>query len=44
MYENGKYTDLTVVSSKKEYRVHKAIVCPKSEFFTKAVNRRFKVQ
>ena len=40
MYENGKYTELTVVSSKTKYQVHKAIVCLKSEFFTKAVNRR----
>ncbi|KAI1345844.1 hypothetical protein F5Y01DRAFT_320382 [Xylaria sp. FL0043] len=31
LYTNGEYSDLSIVCRKKQYRVHKAIVCPRSE-------------
>ena len=36
LYESGEYSDLTVVCGRDVYNVHKAIVCPRSEFFSKA--------
>ncbi|KAK1974400.1 hypothetical protein LZ30DRAFT_640407 [Colletotrichum cereale] len=33
LYENAEYSDLTIASRDAEYRVHKAIVCPRSEYF-----------
>ncbi|KAK1561733.1 uncharacterized protein LY79DRAFT_173834 [Colletotrichum navitas] len=33
LYENAEYSDLTIASRHAEYRVHKAIVCPRSDYF-----------
>ncbi|KZL66488.1 BTB/POZ domain-containing protein [Colletotrichum tofieldiae] len=33
LYENAEYSDLTIASRDTEYRVHKAIVCPRSDYF-----------
>ncbi|GKT52249.1 uncharacterized protein ColSpa_12430 [Colletotrichum spaethianum] len=33
LYENAEYSDLTIASLDTEYRVHKAIVCPRSDYF-----------
>ncbi|KAK2035234.1 hypothetical protein LX32DRAFT_607022 [Colletotrichum zoysiae] len=33
LYENAEYADLTIASGHAEYRVHKAIVCPRSDYF-----------
>ncbi|GJC85450.1 hypothetical protein ColLi_08288 [Colletotrichum liriopes] len=33
LYENAEYSDLTIASRDAEYRVHKAIVCPRSDYF-----------
>ena len=41
LYDDGKYSDLTVKSSEKTYRVHKAIVCPRSKFFAAACDGHF---
>jgi hypothetical protein len=36
LYVGGEYSDLTIVSRTKNYQVHKAIVCPRSEYFASA--------
>ncbi|KAI1286160.1 hypothetical protein F5Y03DRAFT_380777 [Xylaria venustula] len=36
LYSNGKYSDLTISCRGREHRVHKAIVCPRSDFFAQA--------
>ncbi|KAF2107105.1 hypothetical protein BDV96DRAFT_654192 [Lophiotrema nucula] len=41
LYASEKYSDLTITCGAVTYRVHKSVVCPRSEFFEKAV--RFKV-
>jgi hypothetical protein len=33
LYENGAYSDLKIVCGPDTYHVHKAIICPQSEFF-----------
>jgi hypothetical protein len=40
---NGQYSDLTITSGTRTWNVHKAIVCPQSEFFAKACNSGYKV-
>ncbi|TDZ29571.1 putative sterigmatocystin biosynthesis P450 monooxygenase STCB [Colletotrichum spinosum] len=35
LYHEPEFSDLTIVSSEAEYRVHKAVVCPRSEYFAK---------
>jgi len=42
LLKDGAYSDLTIISGQDEYRVHKAIVCPRSIFFEKACNSPFK--
>ncbi|POR38960.1 Uncharacterized protein TPAR_00833 [Tolypocladium paradoxum] len=44
LLKDGVYSDLTVISSQDEYKVHKAIVCPRSVFFEKACNTPFKYE
>jgi len=36
IYESGDYSDLTVICGGDVYKVHKAIICPRSDFFSKA--------
>jgi len=36
LYVGGEYSDLTIVSRTKNYQVHRAIVCPRSEYFASA--------
>ncbi|KAK1566021.1 uncharacterized protein LY79DRAFT_572951 [Colletotrichum navitas] len=33
LYEDAEYSDLIIASRDAEYRVHKAIVCPRSDYF-----------
>jgi hypothetical protein len=33
LYDNADYSDLTITSPTKSFSVHKAIVCPRSEYF-----------
>ncbi|CVL07630.1 uncharacterized protein FMAN_14507 [Fusarium mangiferae] len=42
LYRTGLYSDLTITCQGNTYRVHKAIVCPRSTFFTAACNGNFK--
>ncbi|KAE8384180.1 hypothetical protein BDV23DRAFT_189479 [Aspergillus alliaceus] len=42
LYSSGQYSDLTISSNKKDYRVHRAIVCPRSSFFSTALRGDFK--
>ncbi|KAF5620356.1 speckle-type POZ [Fusarium sp. NRRL 25303] len=42
LYRTGLYSDLAITCQGNTYRVHKAIVCPRSSFFTAACNGNFK--
>ncbi|KAF4497647.1 hypothetical protein FAGAP_6179 [Fusarium agapanthi] len=42
LLETGAYSDLTISCGKDQYRVHKAIICPRSHFFEAACNGEFK--
>lgn len=35
-FESGKYSDLTIKSGPREFKVHKVVVCEQSEWFEKA--------
>ncbi|KAM4065565.1 BTB/POZ domain-containing protein [Hirsutella rhossiliensis] len=41
LYNLGTYSDFTITCGSAEYRVHKAIVCPRSRFFAAACNDAF---
>ncbi|KAF4342500.1 amino acid transport gap1 [Fusarium beomiforme] len=42
LLKTGDYSDLVISCGKDEYRVHKAIVCPRSHFFKAACDGGFK--
>ncbi|KAI1160436.1 BTB/POZ protein [Nemania serpens] len=42
LHSNGDYSDLTIVCDGKHYRVHKCIICPRSDFFAAACRGGFK--
>ncbi|KAH8754523.1 hypothetical protein F5883DRAFT_183798 [Diaporthe sp. PMI_573] len=42
LYSTEIYSDLTISSTAKEYRVHRAIVCPRSAFLAAACRHSFK--
>ncbi|KAF4946276.1 hypothetical protein FGADI_11302 [Fusarium gaditjirri] len=42
LYETGTYSDFVITCGNDTYHVHKAIVCPRSSFFTAACNLNFK--
>ncbi|KAI1179206.1 hypothetical protein F4777DRAFT_575237 [Nemania sp. FL0916] len=42
LYVSGQYSDLTITCHGNEYKVHKAIVCPKSGFFAGACRGQMK--
>ncbi|KAI0815425.1 hypothetical protein GGR55DRAFT_628824 [Xylaria sp. FL0064] len=42
LYYSGEYSDLTISCGQSCYRVHKALVCPQSDFFTAACGGGFK--
>ncbi|KAK7513423.1 BTB/POZ protein [Phyllosticta citriasiana] len=42
LWEDGMHSDVTIRTLSKEYRLHKAILCEKSEFFFKALNGGWK--
>ncbi|KAL2158847.1 hypothetical protein VTH06DRAFT_4039 [Thermothelomyces fergusii] len=42
LYSSGEHSDLVISCQGKEYRVHKAIVCPRSDFFSTACRSDFK--
>ncbi|GKU08016.1 speckle-type poz protein [Fusarium langsethiae] len=41
LFDESAYSDLTIVCGDDCYKVHKAIVCPRSEFFASACNGPF---
>lgn len=44
LYESSAYSDLTVIYKEDVYKVHKAIICPRSDFFSnKCRGGRWKV-
>ncbi|EGX54029.1 hypothetical protein AOL_s00004g62 [Orbilia oligospora ATCC 24927] len=40
--ESGKYSDFTVICGPKEWKVHRAIICPQSEYFSTVCDSSFK--
>lgn len=38
-----KYADVTVTRGGRSWKVHKAIICPQSDFFSKACDGEFEV-
>lgn len=42
LYTSGNYSDLVVTCRGKSYRVHRAIICPRSSFFEAACSGQFK--
>jgi hypothetical protein len=42
LLKSGLYTDLTLVCNEYQFRIHKAVVCPQSEFFSICVKVSFK--
>ncbi|KAF5689982.1 amino acid transport gap1 [Fusarium denticulatum] len=42
LLKTGDYSDLTITCGKYQYRVHKAIICPRSNFFKAACDGKFK--
>ncbi|AEO55662.1 hypothetical protein MYCTH_2299733 [Thermothelomyces thermophilus ATCC 42464] len=41
LFKEGTYSDLTITCGNDEYKVHKAIICPRSSFFAKACDGLF---
>ncbi|KAF4458120.1 Speckle-type POZ protein [Fusarium austroafricanum] len=42
LFKTGAYSDFTITCRGKEFKVHKAIICPQSSFFKAACNGSFK--
>ncbi|KAJ9129702.1 hypothetical protein NKR23_g12480 [Pleurostoma richardsiae] len=42
IYSSGEYSNLTITCNGKRFQVHRAIVCPRSEFFAAALRQGFK--
>ncbi|KAF4443092.1 hypothetical protein FACUT_1646 [Fusarium acutatum] len=42
LLKTGDYSDLTISCGQDQYRVHKAIICPRSHFFEAACSGEFK--
>nr|OQO09832.1 hypothetical protein B0A51_17540 [Rachicladosporium sp. CCFEE 5018] len=41
LLSTGNFADFVIVCGEKEWKVHKAIICPQSEYFTKAFNGQY---
>ena len=41
--QTAKYSDLTVRCDFEEFKIHRAIVCPRSKFFAATYNGQFRV-
>jgi hypothetical protein len=44
LFASGEYSDCTIICGQDRYRVHKAIICPRSTFFTAAFRRDMEVR
>ena len=44
LLESGRFSDLTIVCSGQEFKVHKTIVCMQSAFFMACCEGGFKVR
>ncbi|KAL8404880.1 hypothetical protein RB594_009675 [Gaeumannomyces avenae] len=42
LYQSGDYSDLTLSCGGKDYKLHKSVVCPRSDFFAAACRGHFK--
>ena len=42
LWESAEYSDLTIRCGSREFKVHRAIVCPGSHYFSTACNGQFK--
>ncbi|KAI0096202.1 hypothetical protein GGR51DRAFT_553681 [Nemania sp. FL0031] len=42
LYHSAEYSDLTISCGERRYRVHKALICPRSDFFAAACRGDFK--
>lgn len=43
VFNSSDYSDLTICCKEREWKVHRAIICPQSKFFAVACNGDFKV-
>ncbi|KAI9778216.1 MAG: hypothetical protein M1839_008333 [Geoglossum umbratile] len=42
LFQSGKYSDLTITCGSEIFKVHRSVVCPRSQFFAAACNGKFK--
>ncbi|KAI9781051.1 MAG: hypothetical protein M1839_006326 [Geoglossum umbratile] len=42
LFQSDKYSDLTITCGSEIFKVHRAVVCPRSKFFAAACDGRFK--
>ncbi|KAK7214707.1 hypothetical protein V2G26_002710 [Clonostachys chloroleuca] len=42
LFSSGSYSDLTILCGGSQYKVHRALVCPRSSFFEAACRNNFK--
>ena len=43
LWSSSQYSDLIIRSGSEEFKVHRAIICPRSKFFAAACNGPFQV-
>lgn len=43
LFEDGKYTDMTISCRGHDFKVHRAIICSQSHFFDAALKGGFQV-
>lgn len=41
---SADYSDLTITCGEKEFKVHRAVICPRSDYFDAACKGEFKVR
>lgn len=44
LFDTGEYSDLTITCGQDTYKVHKAIVCKRCDFFKRAISFGGKVR
>ncbi|KAI9695903.1 MAG: hypothetical protein M1836_006020 [Candelina mexicana] len=42
IFKSGEYSDFTIICGSDTYKVHRAVICPRSTFFASACNGKFK--